>query len=110
MSAWRTKVLLEGDGRTRKDPSRQYGTGGKMQGKKFMISATWNAPREAFDNPQRRIIRRQGDRRPVSAHHVQLQVHGYDILPDYGVFDIFKNPDIPRALEDYKRHLEKHCL
>src|SRR5436190_17397506 len=32
------KVLLEGDGRTREDPSRQYGTGGKMQGKKFMIS------------------------------------------------------------------------
>lgn len=23
-----------------------------MQGKKFMVSATWNAPREAFDNPQ----------------------------------------------------------
>ena len=35
---------------------------------------------------------------------------GYDILPEYGVFDIFKSPDIPRALEDYKRHLEKHCL
>jgi modulator of drug activity B len=34
------------------DLSRQYGTGGKMQGKKFMVSATWNAPREAFDNPQ----------------------------------------------------------
>ena len=45
------EVLLAGDGRTRQDPSRQYGTGGKMQGKKFMISATWNAPREAFDNP-----------------------------------------------------------
>jgi NADPH:quinone reductase-like Zn-dependent oxidoreductase len=35
---------------------------------------------------------------------------GFDILPDYGVFDIFKNPDISRALDDYKRHLEKHCL
>jgi NADPH dehydrogenase (quinone) len=45
------EVLLAGDGRTRQDPSRQYGTGGKMQGKKFMICATWNAPREAFDNP-----------------------------------------------------------
>jgi modulator of drug activity B len=45
-----TKTLLEGDGRTHRDPSRQYGTGGKMQGRKFMISATWNAPREAFDN------------------------------------------------------------
>jgi modulator of drug activity B len=35
---------------------------------------------------------------------------GYDILPSFGVFDIYKNPDIPRALEDYKRHLEKYCL
>jgi Flavodoxin-like fold len=26
------------------------------------------------------------------------------------VFDIFKNPDIARALEDYRRHLGKHCL
>jgi len=35
---------------------------------------------------------------------------GFDILPDFGVFDIFKDPDIPTALEDYKRHLVKHCL
>ena len=35
---------------------------------------------------------------------------GFDILADYGVFDIFKNPDIARALEDYKRHLAIHCL
>jgi modulator of drug activity B len=45
------KTLLEGDGRTRSDPTRQYGSGGTMQGRKFMISATWNAPRETFDNP-----------------------------------------------------------
>jgi putative NADPH-quinone reductase len=44
------EVLLASDDRTREDPSRQYGMGGKMQGKKFMVSATWNAPREAFDN------------------------------------------------------------
>jgi NADPH dehydrogenase (quinone) len=48
--------------------------------------------------------------RPVPPHHFQLQIHRYDILLDFGVFDIFKNPDIPLALEDYKRHLEKHCL
>ena len=88
-----TKVFLEGDGRTRLDLSRQYGTGGKMQGKKFMICATWNAPSEAFDNPQWRIIRRQGNGGLLSPHHVQLQVHGYDMLPDYGVFDIFKNTE-----------------
>jgi hypothetical protein len=55
-------------------------------------------------------MRRQGNGRTVPPGHVQLQVHGFDILPDYAVFDIFKNPDVSRALEDCKRHLEKHCL
>jgi hypothetical protein len=56
------------------------------------------------------FIRPQGNCRPLSPHHSNYKFTGYDILPDYGVFDIFKNPDIPRALEDYKRHLEKHCM
>jgi hypothetical protein len=34
---------------------------------------------------------------------------GFDILPDYGVFDTSRTPT-SRALEDYKRHLEKHRL
>jgi putative NADPH-quinone reductase len=69
------EVLLAGDARTRLDPSRQYGTGGKMQGKKFMICATWNAPREAFDNPDVVLYTRQRNCRPLSPHHFQLQVH-----------------------------------
>ncbi len=105
-----SKALLEGDGRTRSDPTRQYGTGGKMQGRKFMISATWNAPREAFGNPDGLLM---GGKKtddlflPITSNY---KFCGYDILPAFGVFDIFKNPDIPRALEDYQRHLEQHCL
>ena len=79
-----------------------------MQGKKFMISATWNAPSDAFDNPNGELY--GGKATAELFLHVQLQVHGFDILSDYAVFDIFKNPDVSRALEDYKRHLEKHCL
>lgn len=105
------KVFLEGDGRTRSDPSRQYGTGGKMQGKKFMISATWNAPREAFDNPDGVLYGGKGTDDLFLNITSNYKFCGYEILPDYGAFDIFKkNPDIPRALEDYKRHLEEHCL
>jgi len=105
-----SKVLLEGDGRTRKDPSKQYGTGGKMQGRTFMISATWNAPRETFDNPGSFLYGGKGVADlflPITSNY---KFCGYDILPSFGVFDIFKNPDIPRALEDYQRHLEKYCL
>ena len=104
------KVLLEGDGRTRKDPSKQYGTGGKMQGRKFMISATWNAPRETFDNPGSFLYGGKGTADlflPITSNY---KFCGYDILPSFGVFDIYKHPDIPRSLEDYQRHLEKYCL
>ncbi len=105
-----TKALLEGDGRTRDDPSRQYGMGGKMCGKKFMICATWNAPRGAFDNSNGFLYGGKGTADLFLHITSNYKFTGYDILPDFGVFDIFKNPDIPRALEEYKRHLEKYCL
>jgi NADPH dehydrogenase (quinone) len=58
----------------------------------------------SFDNPNGVLYAGKG------TADLHITSTGYDILPDYGVFDIFKSPDIPRALEDYKRHLEKHCL
>ncbi|MBW4482508.1 MAG: NAD(P)H-dependent oxidoreductase [Tildeniella torsiva UHER 1998/13D] len=104
------KTLLDGDGRTRNDPSQQYGTGGKMLGKKFMVSATWNAPLEAFNNPDSILFGGKGRDDLFLNITSNYKFCGYDILPDFGVFDIFKNPDIALALEEYKRHLEKHCL
>ena len=105
-----TKVLLEGDGRTRKDPSKQYGTGGKMKGKKFMISATWNAPKGTFNNPDSVLFRGKGRDDLFLAITSNYKFTGYEIMPDFGVFDIFKSPDIPGAIEEYKLHLETHCL
>jgi modulator of drug activity B len=104
------KTLLEGDGRTRSDPSRQYGTGGKMQGRKFMISATWNAPRQAFDNPGSFLYGGKGTADLFLNITSNYKFCGFDILPDFGVFDIFKHDaDIPQALEAYRRHLALHC-
>src|SRR6187431_302900 len=51
-----SKSFLTGDGRTKDDPAKQYGTGGNLQGKKFMICATWNAPAEAFDNTAQQLM------------------------------------------------------
>ena len=76
------EVLLAGDGRTRPDPSRQYGTGGKMQGKKFMICATWNAPREAFDNPNGVLYAGKGTADLFLHITSNYKFTGYDILPD----------------------------
>jgi modulator of drug activity B len=109
-AALEKKVLLDGDGRTRTDPTRQYGSGGKMQGRKFMVSATWNAPREAYDNTKGELFGGKTTADLFLNITSNYKFCGYEILPDFGVFDIFKNPDIPRDLDDYRRHLEKHCL
>lgn len=105
-----TKLLLENDGRTRSDPSRQYGTGGKTQGKKFMISATWNAPKDAFSNPDGILF--GGKSRDDFFLHItsNYKFIGFEILPDFGIFDIFKHLDVPKSLEEYRQHLEKYCL
>ena len=103
------KKLLTDDGRTRSDLSKQYGTGGHMQGKKFMISATWNAPEVAFDNSDQTLFAGKGLTDiflPITSNY---KFCGYDILDSYNCFDIFKRErdDISKDIENYPKHLEE---
>ncbi len=105
-----TQVLLTGDGRTRSDVTKQYGSGGKMQGKKFMVSATWNAPQEAFSNPNQELLRGKGLDDVFLNITTSYAFCGYDIVPSYNCFDIFKNPEIEKVIEDYPKYLEENFL
>jgi NADPH dehydrogenase (quinone) len=102
-----SKSFLMGDGRTKEDPTKPYGTGGNLQGKKFMICATWNAPAEAFDNPTQPLM--QGK----SAADLFLNITsnyrfcGYEIMEGYNCFDIFRRSDIAKDLENYPSHLKE---
>ncbi|RZJ31147.1 MAG: flavodoxin [Flavobacterium sp.] len=102
-----SKKMLSGDGRSREDASRQYGSGGNMQGRKFMICATFNAPAEAFGNPSQDLMKGKS----VSDLFLNITSNytfcGYEILPEYCCFDIYKNETIARDLENYPQHLEK---
>lgn len=102
-----SKKFLTGDGRTREDVTKQYGTGGLLQGKKFMVCATWNAPEEAFGNPEQHLF--QGKTTADLFLHITSNYRfcGCDILPDYNCFDIFKSENITKDLENYPKHLEK---
>ena len=42
------QVLYKNDGRSHVNPAINYGTGGLLQGKHYMLTSTWNAPEEAF--------------------------------------------------------------
>lgn len=102
-----SKKFLSDDGRTRDDTTKQYGTGGHLQGKKFMISATWNAPAEAFDNPAQQLMQGKGTADLFLSITSNYRFCGVEILPDYNCFDIFKNDNIAKDLENFPKHLGK---
>lgn len=102
-----SKKFLSGDGRTRQDATRQYGTGGNMQGKKFMICATWNAPAEAFNNPNQQLMQGKSTEDLFLNITSNYRFCGYEIMKGYNCFDIFKNNDIAKDLENYPKHLEE---
>ncbi len=98
--------FLSGDGRTREDATRQYGTGGKMQGKKFMVCATWNAPKASFDDPNQVLFEGRSTADVLIQITSNYRFCGAEIVADYNCFDIFKDGDIAGDLENYPKHLE----
>lgn len=99
--------FLSGDGRTREDQTRQYGTGGNLIGKKFMVCATWNAPTDSFDNPDQLLFEGRSTADILIQITSNYRFCGVEILSDYNCFDIFKDGDIVRDLEKYPQHLSK---
>ncbi|MDF2551045.1 MAG: mdaB 1 [Chryseobacterium sp.] len=106
-SAFASKSLLTGDGRTPENPTAQYGTGGLMQGKKFMICATWNAPAEAFDDPNQYLFAGKGLTDIFLHITSNYRFCGYDIMDSYNCFDIYRRTDIAKDVENYPAHLVK---
>ena len=101
------KKFLDGDGRTRKDITKQYGTGGKMQGKKIMVSSTWNAPKASFNDPNQVLFEGRSTADILIPITVSYRFCGVDIVPDYNCFDVFKGNDIVETLKKYPEHLKE---
>lgn len=99
--------FLTDDGRTCEDPTREYGTGGKMQGKKFMFSSTWNAPKESFNDQSQLLFEGRSTADVLIQITSNYRFCGVEIMEDYNCFDIYKEGDIVECLANYPNHLEK---
>ncbi|KHN91234.1 MULTISPECIES: NAD(P)H-dependent oxidoreductase [Pectobacterium] len=99
------QCFLVDDGRTRQDPSRQYGSGGKMQGKQYMLSLTWNAPREAFDDKEQILFSGKSVDDVFAYNTVNYKFCGVEPVPSFSCFDVMKAPEIEKDIERLKEHL-----
>ncbi|MCK5876310.1 MAG: NAD(P)H-dependent oxidoreductase [Candidatus Marithrix sp.] len=101
--------LVIDDGRTRKEPNKQYGTGGKMQGKKHMLSLTWNAPLKAFSNKEQHLFEGKTVDDIFIGSTSVYKFCGAEILPSFSCYDVMKEADVEGDIDRLKRHLGNVC-
>ena len=98
--------LYANDGRTRKDPTKKYGSGGLLNNTKYMLSVTWNAPEKAFTDKDDFF-------NGVGIDNVYLPIHkaheflAMTALETFSCHDVIKQPTIENDIERYKNHLDK---
>ena len=97
--------LCDGDGRTRSDPNKQYGTGGTLTHKKYMISLTLNAPRDSFNDSSQTFFEGKSPDDLFWPMHLNFRFFGMEPLPTFACHDVMKNPDIDNDLAKYREHL-----
>ncbi|PVZ85130.1 NADPH quinone reductase MdaB [Serratia sp. S1B] len=96
--------LYASDGRTRSDESKKYGSGGLIQGKKYMLSLTWNAPLEAFTDPDQ-FFHGVGVDGVYLHFHKANQFLGMEALPTFICNNVIKQPDIAGDIARLRAHL-----
>lgn len=101
------KSMIVNDGRSLEDPTRQYGTGGKMQGKQYALSLTWNAPREAFDDAGQYQFQGRSVDEVMIANTANYRFCGAQVLPAFSSFNVIKAPDVPGDIKRLREHLAR---
>ena len=96
--------LYQSDGRSRSDASKKYGSGGLFQGKTYMLSVTWNAPQEAFDDPAQ-FFEGVGVDGVYLPFHKANQFLGMTPLPTFLCTDVMKQPDVENNIKRLHQHL-----
>jgi modulator of drug activity B len=99
--------LVADDGRTRSDPAKQYGSGGKMQGKRYLLSTTWNAPRAAFGDKSQKLFQGMTVDEAFASNTANYRFCGAEILPGFSCHDVIKQADVEGDLARLRAHLAK---
>lgn len=106
-TAGHRKGIYNSDGRKAGNPEINYGTGGMMHGRKYLVTTSWNAPATAFTLPGEFFNETNVDEGPLFGFHHMNAFAGIEPLESLHFHDVEKNADIEKDLQRYRSHLEK---
>lgn len=98
------------DGRSSANPKINYGTGGMLHGKKYMVTSSWNAPEEAFTLPNEFFMQTNVDDGVLFGFHRMNAFTGMTRIDGIHFHDVEKNADIESDLKRYEAHLRQNFL
>lgn len=106
-TAGHRKGIYNSDGRSSANPAINYGTGGTLQGKKYMVTSSWNAPHTAFTLPGEFFEETSVDQGPLFGFHRMNAFAALEKIEGFHFYDVEKNAHIERDMTAYTKHLQK---
>jgi modulator of drug activity B len=100
-------LLCNGDGRHSDSPKHGYGSGGVLAGKKYMLSLTFNAPKEAFNDPSEYLFQGKSVDDLFFPYHMNFRFFAMEPLPTFAAHDVMKKPEIENDFARLEEHLNK---
>lgn len=103
------KGIYYSDGRKSENPMINYGTGGSLHGRSYMLTTTWNAPETAFTLPGEFFMQTSVDDGVMFGFHRMNAFTGMKKLDGFHFHDLEKNATAERISsyhEAYLKHLE----
>ncbi len=99
-------IIYKSDGRTRSNPEYNYGTGGLLQGRKYMITTSWNAPEGAFTIPGEIMYGFPPDKGVLYGFHIAMKFVGLSKLEGMHFYDVAKGLTPERLSHYHNTYLE----
>lgn len=98
--------IYHSDGRRSAHPEINYGTGGLLQGTKYLLTTSWNAPHTAFTLTGEFFGQRSVDDGPLFGFHRMNAFAAMEPLQSFHFHDVEKNADVERDMKLYRAHLQ----
>lgn len=109
LTAGHKNGMYKSDGRTRTNPDINYGTGGLLHGRKYMLTTSWNAPAAAFTIPGEFFEQTSVDDGVMFGFHKMNKFIGMEKLDSFHFHDVEKGDtasNIELIKSNYINHLE----
>jgi len=100
-------TMSQNDGRTAEAPKKNYGGGGLLQDTSYMMSNTFNAPEESFNNTDEFLFEGKSVDDLYFPQHMNSKFFGMQRLPTFACFDVMKNAQIESDFERLDKHLSE---